>query len=315
MMTSPVKRLTEFVLAAQQGVILTPLPILSQGELGELERAINLLVEAFKKTRYEKEEQALNDELMAKEMRLAQAIQSSLLPSSIPEIPGLRIEAFYQPAREIGGDYYDFIEIDSAHIGIVIADVSGKSISAAMFMSIARSTLRSQAQLTLSPGEVLERTQDLLMPSLRPGIFVSVFYSVLNLETKKMVCANAGHLPLMVYRSVQKQPEWIHPKGIAMGLHHSRTSPPPLFQEEEFTLEEGDLAFFYTDGLTETRNSQGIFFGRNRLADFFREACQKEIPDYLSSLREKLDQFAGSVPQQDDQTAIVIQRRTGGIYA
>ncbi len=315
MMTSPVKRLTEFVLAAQQGVISKPLPILSQGELGELERAINLLVEEFKKTRQEKEEQSVNDELMEKEMRMAQAIQSSLLPSKIPEIPDLNIEAFYQPAREIGGDYYDFIEIDPVHMGIVVADVSGKSISAAMFMSIARSTLRSQALLTLSPSEVLERTQDLLMPSLRPGFFVSIFYSILDLETKKMVCANAGHLPLMVYRSSQKQSEWIHPKGIAMGLIRTRTAGTRLFEEEEFTLEEGDLAFFYTDGLTETRDSQGVFFGRDRLADFFMDACQKKIPDYLLHLRENLDQFAGSVPQQDDRTAIVIQRKSEVFHA
>lgn len=306
-MPSALKRITDFIIrTAEQGNAAEILPETSPGELGELERAVNRLVSELHAARQGKEKR----EAIDKELRLSRAIQSSLLPVAIPDIPGLEIRAIYRPAQEIGGDYYDFIEIDPTHLGIVIADVSGKSISGAMFMTITRNTIRSQAMLSLSPREVLQRAERLLVPSMMPGLFVSVFYAVLDLETMTLSCANAGHLPLLLFHFKEHRPDWVLPRGIAIGLKRGDTLGPAI-EETELILREGDLAFFYTDGVTEAVDEEGEFFGRERIASIAQEAAAEGANHFLRTLEDRWKEFSGSQGQRDDVTAVAVGRNHG----
>jgi len=301
--TDSLKRIVEYVNAVEGGDFSKLLPETSAGDVGEIERGLNRLVRRVKESRAGQEEQRV----LQRELKVSRMIQSKLLPSSAPIVPGLEILCLYRPALQIGGDYYDFIEVDRDHLGIVIADVSGKSVSGAMLMTIARNSLRSQAMLTLSPAEVLERTQRLLLPNMMPQFFVSIFYGVLDKRTLKLVCANAGHLPLLVYRHEKSSCEWVLPKGIAVGL--CRNGELPVASEEvEVPLEKGDLAFFYTDGISEAVSSGGRPFGRDRLAEVARASAWKGGRVFFTTLERELAAFSGDLPQIDDMTAVAVRR-------
>lgn len=300
---SPLKKIVEFVNAAQQGDFSVTLPVTSPGELGDLERAINRLVGELRDNRDRWEEQ----KAIQKELKISRVIQSTLLPSTLPDVPGVEILSLYRPAKQIGGDYYDFIEIDPNHLGIVIADVAGKSVSGAMLMTIIRNTIRSQAMLTLSPGEVLERTQRLLLPTMMSQFFVSVFYAVLDRRTKYMTCANAGHPPLLLLHAAENHCEWIKPGGMAIGL--CRNGSKPLVKEEkEFPMMIGDLVFLYTDGITDVANREGRSFGREKLSEIAVGTAGRGAKEFLSALESQLASFSGDLSQGDDMTAVVLRR-------
>ena len=294
----------QFVRSAQRGDFSATLPVTSAGELGELERSLNWLVDELRQNRDRWDEQ----KLLQKELKVSRAIQSTLLPAATPEIPGLEIAAFYRPAKEVGGDYYDFIEVDPDHLGIVVADVAGKSVSGAILMTITRNTLRAQAMLTLSPAEVLDRTQKMLLPNMMPQFFVSILYGVLDKRFHKLTVANAGHPPLLHYRGAEKNCEWVHPDGIALGLSRNGTRPPAR-EERDVMLEAGDLAFFYTDGLTDIADRSGAYFGRERLAGLAAESGAAGGKGFLLELESRLAAFGGDTPPPDDMTAVVISRR------
>ncbi len=299
----PLKRMLEFVNAAQRGDFSITLPVTSSGELGELERGLNRLVEEIRTNRDLWEEQ----KTLQRELKISRGIQATLLPSSLPQVPAMEIETFYRPAIQIGGDYYDFIEIDTNHLGIAIADVSGKSVSGAMLMTLARNTLRAQAMLTLSPQEVLERTQKLLLPNIMSQFFVSIFYAILDKRFNRLVCANAGHPPLLYFRAEAGECEWVRPKGIAVGL--SRNGLRPVSSEEkELSLGPGDLAFFYTDGISDTTDIRGKYFGRDRIAEIAVKSAPRGAKAFLADLQEALASHGGDGPQGDDMTGVVLRR-------
>lgn len=302
--TSPVQKVVDFVNAAQNGNYSTTLPVASPGEMGELERSVNRLVEELRENRERWEEQ----KELQKELKISRVIQSTLLPASAPQIPGLEILSFYRPARQVGGDYYDFIAVDPDHWGIAIADVAGKSVSGAMVMAIARNTLRTQAMQTLSPCEVLEKTQRFLLPNMMPQFFVSVFYAVLDTKNMRLTCANAGHPPLLWVHAAEKRFEWVRPEGIALGFVRNG-SRPAATEEKEILLEPDDLALFYTDGITEAANATGSYLGRERLAHLAVGAAGQGAKTFLSTLERELAAFEGDLPQADDMTAVVLCRK------
>lgn len=318
MNTSPnsLKKITEYIRAAKNGDFskgLAVVPGLLKGkgrdEVVELAEAVQQLVDGYRSA-LEKlnHESALEDQ-----MRISHVIQSSLLPSSLPEVEGLEFDAFYKPAQEIGGDYYDFIEIDPTHLGIVVADVSGKSISGAMLMTIVRNTLRTQAMLTLSPREVLERTNTLLLPNMKLGFFVSIFYAVLDKNTKRLVCANAGHPPLLFMHSREDRHEWIKPKGIALGLLRGNGFLSKV-EEQEVGLENGDFIFLHTDGVTDVVSEEGLRFGRDRIAEVAHEMSPRGACAFLGKLENILVGFGSQGFQPDDMTAVVFGRKKKGEF-
>lgn len=243
------------------------------------------------------------------ELRVARLIQMSLLPQQVPDLTGWQVNVHYEPAREVGGDIYDFIDLDDGRIGFVVGDASDKSIPAALVMSTIRSILRYVAEQLIAPGAVLERSNTLLGQDIPDKMFVTCFYAVLNPETGHLRYANAGHaLPL---RRVKIDTEngngdssvvELHARGMPLGL-----IPGMHYEENEVIVEPGDQVLFYSDGLVEARNSEGQMFGHSRLQKLmkFKAADINLIDALLLSLTE----YADSGQEQEDDIMLLTLKR------
>src|SRR5579859_1380594 len=202
----------------------------------------------------EQRSQALERERIEQELRVASLIQQTLLPRDIPSLPGWHVERYYQPARAVGGDFYDFLYFEDGRMGIVIGDVTDIGVPAALVMATTRSLLRSTARASVSPGKVLEQAYDLLHPDIPPKMFVTCLYAILDPVSGHVVYANAGH-DLPHWRHNGKVTE-LRATGMPLGL-----MPEMFYEEKEITLAAGDSVLFYSDGLVEAHNSRREMFG------------------------------------------------------
>jgi phosphoserine phosphatase RsbU/P len=242
----------------------------------------------FQKERREREE-------MSREAREARTIQQALLPKSSPWIPGFAVTGLSIPAGALGGDWYDFIALDERRWGLVLADVSGKGMAAALLMSATRGMLRSLAEACASPGEVLTKLNRLLVEDLPAGRFVTMIYAVLDPDKRSLTFANAGHLrPLLITN------------GVAHFLDTDRGMPLGVrgddFSEVEVKIPQGSRVFFYSDGITEASNGVDEEYGLKRLA------CHLTRPEAsLESLLNDVRSFADGRALHDDATAIFLE--------
>ena len=238
------------------------------------------------------------------DLSLARQIQYSLLPKELPSIPGIELAAFNQPAKEIGGDYYDVIVIDDQHVGIAIADVSGKSIGGAMLMSVCRSILRAQAPGFISPTELLRSVNRAMSNDISEDMFVTMLYMVLHLESRKLVVARAGHEKPLVVRN-DRTIEFIESNGTAIGL-----VPPELFDallnEQEIYLQPGDVVVAYTDGITEAMNSAKEEWGMNAFVETCSLSSSEGAHSLLNNVRQRIQRFVSDYPQYDDMTLLAL---------
>jgi serine phosphatase RsbU (regulator of sigma subunit) len=218
----------------------------------------------------------------------------------VPTLEGWQISPFYQPAREVGGDFYDFLQLEDGRWGIVVGDATGKGVPAALVMASARSMLRAVAQSTDSPGDVLRRVNDALVTDIPPNMFVTCFYVVLDPKRSHLVYANAGHdLP---YLQHDDDAEELRARGMPLGL-----MPGTSYEEKEIVLEAGESVCFYSDGLVEAHDPQGEMFGFPRLRE--RVAAHGEEGSLEDVLLEELYSFVGEGWQQeDDITLLTLQR-------
>lgn len=239
------------------------------------------------------------------DLLLAHQIQSTLLPKELPVVEGIELAAFNQPAKEIGGDYYDVIRIDDRHLGIAIADVSGKSIGGAMLMSICRSVLRAQAPGQLDPAEVLRSINRAMSPDISADMFITMLYMVLHLDTRKLVVARAGHEKPLVVRS-NRTIEFIESRGTAIGL-----MTPDMFDdlisEAVVYLEPGDMVVNYTDGITEAMNGAKQEWGMDQFLDTCSLASSEGSNSLLNNVRQRIQRFVGDHPQYDDMTLLALR--------
>ena len=244
-------------------------------------------------------------ERIGAELNVATQIQADMLPRIFPPFPDrseFDIYATMQPAKEVGGDFYDFFMLDEDHLGLVMADVSGKGVPAALFMVIAKTLLKNRAQMGGSPAEVLAYVNEQLCEGNDAELFVTVWFAILELSTGKGIAANAGHehpvlrrsggdYELVVYR---------HSPSVA-------TLPGIRFREHEFELHPGDRVFVYTDGVPEAINVKEEDYGSDRMLAALN-SCPPDTPmkETLRLVREDLDRFAGEMPQFDDVTMMAI---------
>jgi serine phosphatase RsbU (regulator of sigma subunit)/anti-sigma regulatory factor (Ser/Thr protein kinase) len=236
------------------------------------------------------------------ELQTARRIQESLLPKQTPELAGWRLATCYQPAREVGGDFYDFIELDNGRLGIVLGDVTDKGIPAALVMATTRSMLRAVAtQPDVTPGMALAQVNMLLCADLPPGMFVTCFYAILDPETGRLHYANAGQdLPYVRQRDGSVSELWARgmPLGLMTGI---------AYEEKELTLAPGDGLLFYSDGLVEAHSPAREMFGFPRLMALLREHASSAPP--IEALLNALANFTGpDWEQEDDITFVVVQR-------
>jgi len=249
-------------------------------------------------------EASLQQERVTQELRLAHDIQVSFLPESAPRLTGWEIAADWHAAREVGGDFYDFIPLGRDRLGLVIADVSDKGVPAALFMSLSRTLMRASAAEIRSPAKTMQRVNELIMTETRSGMFVTVFYGVLNWRTGRLIYASAGHNPPMWWRRAQSQIIPLLAKGIVLGVVEDIT-----LEEREITLEAGDTLVLYTDGVTEPTNAQTEEFGEERLMQVIASASDKSCTELVSLIRSHVLEFTGDQPAFDDYTLVGIKRQ------
>ncbi|NQT26046.1 SpoIIE family protein phosphatase [candidate division KSB1 bacterium] len=245
-------------------------------------------------------------ERIKRELEIARNIQISLLPRSNPDIEDLDVASLCVPAKEVGGDYFDFILLGPKKLGVVIGDVSGKGIPAAFYMTLTKGLFKSQAQVQQSPRDVLINLNTLFYENAERGIFISMIYAIFDLENRKLTTARAGHNPMMLLRAGSPLTEEICPKGMALGFE-----PGDLFKQtiEEIVLElkKDDVFLFYTDGLNEAQNQFHREFGEERLKRVVQECGSEKSDKIVQCIRNEIAQFTGDAPQHDDMTAVVVR--------
>lgn len=277
----------------------------ADNELGELAASFNAM--AAKLQRYISDLTAVSaeKERISVELSLAAQIQAHMLPCVFPPFPDrseFDIYATMTPAKEVGGDFYDFYMVDDDHLAIVMADVSGKGVPAALFMMISKTLIKSNVQMGLSPKEVLERVNDQLCENNQVEMFVTVWLGILQISTGRLVCANAGHEYPAIKRRNGKFELFKDKHGFVVGgMEHSR------YREYELRLAPGEMLFVYTDGVTEAVNPANELFGTERMLAALNAAGIEDAAALLKYVHGAVDAFAGDAPQFDDITMLCLR--------
>jgi serine phosphatase RsbU (regulator of sigma subunit) len=238
------------------------------------------------------------------ELRVARSIQQALLPKDMPLLDGWQITPYYQPAREVGGDFYDFFELEDSRIGVAVGDATGKGMPAALAVSATSSMLRAVAQAfgSSSPGEVLSRVNETLVARIPANMFVTCFYAILDPKSARLSYANAGHdLPYLQRRGEAKE---LRARGMHLGL-----MPGMPYEQKEIALDTGEVALLYSDGLVEAHDPQGEMFGFPRLQGLVAEHGEDERA-LVDLLMEELYSFVGEGWEQEDDITLLTLRRS-----
>src|SRR5829696_1641605 len=251
----------------------------------------------------QQQQQAQERERIEQELRVARLIQQTLLPKHVPELADYQLAAYYQPAREVGGDFYDFLEFDDGHLGLVVGDVTDKGVPAALVMATTRTMLRASAQRLDSPGAVLRQVNDVLVPDIPPNMFVTCLYAILDPRSGRLRYANAGQdLPYQRHKGRPGDTTELRATGMPLGL-----MPGMSYEEKEAVLETGDSILFYSDGLVEAHDPHHEMFGFPRLQGLV--GAHPGGATMIDFLLKELARFVGdSWEQEDDITLVTLER-------
>jgi phosphoserine phosphatase RsbU/P len=305
--TSSVHELFTGTERVQQGDFTHRINIESRDQLGELAESFNQMtgsIENLLQTAAEKKR-------LEEELRIARQIQMSLLPRGPIEVPGLGITALCVPAREVGGDYYDFFNVGERRIGVLIADVSGKGTSAALYMAELKGLMLSLSQIYQSPRQLLLEVNRILSENLDTRSFITMTYAVIDLNEGLLTFARAGHTPL-IYLSGDGEAnvaQVLAPSGLVVGLRIPGAAQKfaDLLEEDSLPLNKGDVLVFYTDGITEAMNASSDLFGDARLGGLITEHGHLDAADLRERILREIESFVGAADQHDDMTMILIK--------
>jgi serine phosphatase RsbU (regulator of sigma subunit) len=250
----------------------------------------------------EQKREAQERERIEQELRIARLIQQTLLPKTLPKLSGYDIAAYYQPAREVGGDFYDTFELEDGRLGLVVGDVTDKGIPAALVMATTRTMLRVSAQRLFPPGEVLKRANEELVADIPPNMFITCLYAILDPESGRLIYANAGHDPPYL-RHHGSGVEELRARGMPLGL-----MPGMEYEEKKITLNRGESVLFYSDGLVEAHDPHHEMFGFPRLQRLVgtHRSGESSLIDFL--LSELINFTGGDWEQEDDITLVTLER-------
>lgn len=243
---------------------------------------------------------------MAKELEIARQVQMKLLPKTSPNLAGCDVAGFCIPAKEVGGDYYDFIPLGEQRLGIAIGDVSGKGVPAAIYMTLTKGVFQSHAEVDVSPKKVLTKVNSLMYRSIERGSFVSMFYAIIDLVAMKMVYARAGHNPAIYFNRSKNLFDALEPAGIALGLERGEVFSQ-VIREQELPLQSGDLFVFYTDGFSEAMNRDQQQYSEERLYATIRDAAGDTAQNIIHAIYLDVKAFTHDYPQHDDMTMVVVK--------
>lgn len=236
------------------------------------------------------------------ELKLAHDIQQSFLPDAIPGLPGFGLAALNIPAKEVGGDFYDFIPISESKIGLTIADVSGKGVPAALFMALSRTIVRAKATQSSGVREVIQAANSLIEADAKSGMFVTLFYAVLDVSARTLTYVSAGHNPPLILKAKTKTIMRLDAKGIALGAIEDIE-----LEERRILLDGGDIVVFYTDGVTEAINKKKVQFGEDRLIMTIKANYELSANDMIMKIKGDVLTFCGDEPQFDDITLMALK--------
>ena len=239
---------------------------------------------------------------LQEEMRLAYEIQVNLLPKSQPDIFGYQIAGKSIPAKDVGGDYYDFIEIDENRLAFCIADISGKGIPAAILMANVQASLRGQAKLDRACKDCVSFTSDILFHNTSPTKYATLFYAILNKESNEITYCNAGHNEPLLFLNDGKLKK-LTTGGVVAGV-----IPSFQFEEEKIVFEQNELLVLFSDGITEAMNKDEEEFGDERLREVIINNKNESAENLIEIILDEVHKFTGKTPQMDDMTIVVIKR-------
>jgi len=303
--TKPVRVLINDINEVSSGNLLHQTTAHSGDEIGQLAASFNRMTAALRTA----QQQELQARALEHELGIASEIQTNLVPKTMLKVPGYDIGAYYRPSKEVGGDYYDFIEIDEPRSGIIVADVSGKGVPGSLVMAMARAFIRMEAERSHNPStaDTLVRANRMLARDMKKGMFVTAIYGILDRTNHQIRVSSAGHNPMILWRTRTDEIVLVNPKGIALGLDKG-----PVFErtisEEIVQLDPGDRVVFYTDGTVEAMNERKEDFGDKRFHEMCRKLAKTESNQFLNLIMKALDEHKGSAPQHDDMTIVTFRR-------
>jgi serine phosphatase RsbU (regulator of sigma subunit) len=280
------------------------LDIDASDELGEIAQAFNEMTGKFR----EAQTNLMEQQRIQRELQVAQEIQQMLLPTDFPNVVGYEITSYYQAAKEVGGDLFDFVEVDDHTIGICVADVSGKGVPGSMVMTMIRTALRLEARGNKNPAQVLAKVNEFVTDDIRKGMFVTAYYIILDSRERMISFASAGHNPMILYRGKAKETYYLNPPGFPVGI----TLPDiHLFDQtiksDRIRLHPDDTLIIYTDGITEAMNHKRELFGDERFLASIRQNSNLNIVDCVNNLKQDILTFSEGFEQNDDITLVAVK--------
>jgi len=306
--TSSVHELFMGTERVRQGDFTHRISINTKDQLGELAGSFNQMtgsIENLLQTAAEKKR-------LEEELRIARQIQMSLLPRGQLDMPGLGITALCVPAREVGGDYYDFFPLGPGRLGVLIADVAGKGTSAALYMAELKGLIMALSQTYQSPRQLLIEANRILCDNLDSRSFITMTYAVIDLVNGVMTYARAGHTPLIYLpgpSAATQGAQILIPSGMVLGLRIDGAAAKfdALLEEKQIPLHMGDVLVFYTDGITEAMNTESDLFGDSRLSRIVEEHGHLDSGELRERILREIEAFVGTADQHDDMTMILIK--------
>lgn len=251
------------------------------------------------------QEEMVVRERLEHEVQVARGIQKTFIPETLPDPSNWELAARWQTARQVGGDFYDVIELPGQRLGLFIADVADKGIPAALFMALTRTLVRAAVIDTESPAEAMRRVNDLLIPDTQQGMFVTAVYGTLSLKTGEFIYANAGHNPPFWLQKDTGKITRLTRTGMALGVLKGAE-----MEQREIQLGMGDFLLLYTDGLTEAFSPEGDLFGEKRLKDALSMPKEESVQKILDFIESRLNEFMSTMPPADDLTMLAVRRLT-----
>lgn len=279
--------------------------IKSENEIGRLSDDVTLMAKEIDRHTKEIVELTSTRQRIETELTLAHNIQKAALPSGIPVFEGnncFEIFGSSTPAKEVGGDFYDFFKIDDSHLGILIADVSGKGIPAAMFMMLSHICIKNMSNTDTNPGAIFEKVNNILTERNDAEMFVTAWLGILNLDTGVISCVNAGHENPAICRNGEEYDLYKTKHSLVLAAMDDMK-----YKTETIQLEKGDRLFLYTDGVPEATDSTNTLYGTDRMLKVLNRAKDSSCEDLLAAVEEDINSFVGSAPQFDDFTMVCLK--------
>ncbi|MFH1799349.1 MAG: SpoIIE family protein phosphatase [Candidatus Omnitrophota bacterium] len=304
-LTRPIRRVVKGMETVGGGDLEHKLEHFSETEFNRMSGIFNEMTISLKRIMLELAETVRENERVRRELEIATEIQQSIFPEHPPDVEGLEIEAKSVPAKEVGGDYYDFLSVPSRdQIGFIIADASGKGLPGTLYMTRSRSVFRVISSEVTHPGETLSRSNNYIAAdaSSGKGMFITVLYLLYDTKKKQMTCANAGHYPPLWFKSKERAFTEITTNGVPVGILPEQTYP-----EETIQLASQDLLVMYTDGVIEARAAHGEMFGIERLKQLIAQNSSLGAHDLFMKIQDGIKEFIGQAPPFDDLTLMVVR--------